>query len=47
MNEPFAEVEIMKQVCRGQVSNVLELIDYFEDSLKFYVVTKYVPSGNL
>ena len=37
----------MKQVCRGQVPNMLKLLDYFEDDVNFYIVTKYFPQGDL
>lgn len=41
IREPYAEIEVMKQVCRGQVHGLLNMLDYFEDSSHFYVVTKY------
>lgn len=37
----------MKQVGRGQVPNVLEMLDYFEDSKYFYTVLEYAPLGDL
>ena len=37
----------MRQFCRGQIPHVLQLMDYFEDSLFFYAVTEYIPTGDL
>ena len=37
----------MRRICRGQVPNVLQLLDSFEDNSHIYVVTKYFPSGDL
>lgn len=47
MGEQYAEIEVLKRVCRGQATNMLELVDYFEDSKHFYAVTKYMPDGDL
>lgn len=45
--ENYAEIQISKRVCRNQIPHVLEMLDTFEDDANFYIVTKYVPSGNL
>lgn len=47
MKEPYAEIQISKRVCRGQVPHILEMLDSFEDSINFYIVSKHVPLGDL
>ena len=47
LRESYAEIEVMKLVCRGQAPNMIKLLDYFEDSSYFYIITKYVPAGDL
>ena len=37
----------MRQACRGQVSHVIQLKDYFEDLSNVYVITDYFSSGDL
>ena len=44
---PYEEIKIMKQVCRGQVPNMLPLLDDFEDEKNFYIVTKFLPERDL
>ena len=47
MKEEYSELSIMKQVCRGQALNMLELVDSFEDNEFQYAVTKHIPDGDL
>jgi len=37
----------MKQVARSNCPNILELIETFEDNDCYYVVTKFMPAGDL
>ena len=43
----FNELGVMEEVCRGQCPNMLELIETFEDDTLYYIVTKFMPSGDL
>lgn len=47
MKETYGEIDVMKRVCRGQVPNVVELLDNFEDGEYFYAVIKFLPTGDL
>ena len=41
------EVSIMEECNSGETSYILELIESFEDAESLYVVTKYMPAGDL
>jgi len=40
------EVQIMQE-CNSDTSYILEMIESFEDAEAIYVVTKYMPAGDL
>ena len=37
----------MDELCRGQVRNVIFLVDSFEDTDHYFTVTKHMPHGDL
>ena len=43
----FEELEISKKIARSGCKNILELVEVFEDSVAYYVVTKFMPTGDL
>ena len=45
--EPFDELKVMRETCRGQASNFIDLIDVFEDKDKYYIVTQFYEKGDL
>lgn len=45
--EPYHELHITEELCRGQAPNMLQLFDSFEDDNSYYTVTRYYPEGDL
>jgi serine/threonine protein kinase len=45
--QPFSELDIMLECSKAQCSNIIELIEGFEDPQYLYIVTKFVPAGDL
>lgn len=43
----FCELILMEEVCQGQVANMLQLVESFEDASNYYTVTDYMPRGDL
>lgn len=43
----FNELELMDEVCRGQVPNMLPMIESFESDTTYFIVTKYLHHGDL
>ena len=43
----FEELAVSKEMARADCENIIELIEVFEDQLTHYVVTKFMPSGDL
>ena len=46
-NQAFSELELLKETSSAQCPNILELLETFEDSQYFFVVTKFMPAGDL
>ena len=46
-DQVFQELKIMEEVSCGECPNILELIESFEDKDCFYIVTKFMPGGDL
>ena len=45
--QQFEELEISKEMARSDCKNILELIEVFEDDMAYYVVSKFMPAGDL
>lgn len=45
--QTFEELSISEEMARENCSNILDLVEVFEDDQAFYVVTKFMPSGDL
>ena len=46
--QPFSELEMLYEcTSTPQISNIIELIEGFEDVQYLYIVTKFVPAGDL
>jgi len=46
--QPFSELEMLYEcTSTPQISNIIELIEGFEDAKYLYIVTKFVPAGDL
>jgi len=45
--ETYNEVLLLQSLTREKVSNMLQLIETFEDSLNHYIVTRYYEDGSL
>ena len=43
----FQELEVLKLCTYGQCQSVLPLIEHFEDTHYLYIVTKFMPGGDL
>ena len=45
----FEELEISEEIARSETDcmNILELVEVFEDDMAYYVVTKFMPAGDL
>lgn len=46
-DQVFQELKIMEEVSCSECPNILELIESFEDKDCFYIVTKFMPGGDL
>lgn len=45
--EPFQELEILRECTETRCLNILEHIETFEDAEHYFVVTKFMPAGDL
>lgn len=45
--QDFQELEILDEVTNSECPNILELIESFEDKEHYYIVTKFMPAGDL
>jgi len=45
--QPFSELEIIQECSLHRCPNILEFIEAFEDSQYLYIVTKFMPAGDL
>lgn len=45
--DAYREEAIMREVCQGEVSNMVELLECFESFESFFIVTKYESGGDL
>ena len=43
----YQEVELMERVCRGQVPNMIQLIETFTDNENFNLIVEHHPDGDL
>jgi len=41
------EVDILRECTLTRVRNIIEMIDSYEDAENYYIVTKYMPAGDL
>ena len=45
--QQFEELEISKEMAHSDCKNILDLIEVFEDDMAYYVVSKFMPAGDL
>jgi len=45
--QSFSELEMLYECTSAQIPNIIELIEGFEDAQYLYIVTKFVPAGDL
>ena len=45
--EPFQELEILRECTETRCMNILEHIETFQDAEHYFVVTKFMPAGDL
>ena len=45
--QAFEELAISEEMARNNCQNILELVEVFEDNMAYYVVTRFMPSGDL
>lgn len=45
--QKYEEIEIMEKICRGMSPHLLDLIEAFEDSDSFFIVTKFMQGMDL
>ena len=43
----ISEIDIMRECTKTQVRNIIELVDSYEDTENHYIVTKFMPGGDL
>ncbi len=47
INALEGEAKLMEECSNGTAANILEMIESFEDETSLYVVTKFMPAGDL
>ncbi len=43
----FQELEVLRSCTQSQCNGILPLIEHFEDSNHIFIVTKFMPGGDL
>ena len=45
--QPFSELEVIQECSQARCPNILEFIEAFKDPQYLYIVTKFMPAGDL